>query len=325
MRENSKGIVRMLVLAAALTTALAITPAQAQSVVQVAVNGPPGGLFDIVLRSISERLDRELGSTVVIDNKPGGGGAVALGIVKNAKPDGSTVGMINLTAAASESIIARKSYNLLTDFEPVGLYAFPANVLIVNPAVPATTVPQLVQALKARGDANYSSGGIGSPGHLAGEMFKARTGVPVTHVPYKGAPPAILAVATGEVSFMFATASSALGQVTGGKARALAVTTSERLSVLPDVPTTAEAGLADFNVTDWIGFVLPKGTPAATRDKLHAALAAAFADPAANERLRKATFQVAAKPLGPAEFQGFLRAEVDKWAVVVREANIRVD
>jgi tripartite-type tricarboxylate transporter receptor subunit TctC len=156
-------------------------------------------------------------------------------------------------------------------------------------------------------------------------MFKARTGAPVTHVPYKGAPPAVLAVVSGEVAYMFATASAAIGQVTPGKVRALAVTTSERLPQLPDVPTMTEAGLADFNVSDWVGFVLPKGTPAAQRDKLHAALAAAFTDPEAKERLRKATFVPVDKPLGPAEFGAFLRAEVDKWAKVVRDANITAE
>lgn len=302
---------------------MAAGAAQAQPVVRMVVNGPPGGLFDIVLRAISERLDRELAATVVIENKPGAGGAVALDIVKNAKPDGLTVGVINLTPAAAETLLRSKSYNLLTDFEPVGLYAYPANVLIVNPAVPATSVSQLVEVLKAKGSANYSSGSVGSPGHLAGEMFKARTGAPVVHVPYKGAPPAILAVVTGEVSYMFATASSAIGQIKGGKVRAIAVTTSERLAELPDVPTMAEAGLVDFNVTDWVGFLLPKGTPIAVRDRLHAALTAAFADPAARERLVKATFIPAAKPLGPDEFGAFLRAEVDKWGKVVREANIQ--
>lgn len=310
----------------ALAFALAVLPAaQAQSVVKIVVGGPPGGLFDIMIRNISERLERELGSTVVIDNKPGAGGAVALELVRTAKPDGLTVGTLNVAAAANESIIKKKSYNLLTDFEPVGMYVFPTNILIVNPGIPAGNVPALIETLKARGSSNYSSGGIGSPGHLSGEMFKARTGVPATHVPYKGAPPAVLAVVTGEVAYMFATASSAIGQVTGGKVRALAVTTAERLPQLPDVPTMTEAGLADFNVSDWVGFVLPKGTPAAQRDKLHAALVAAFTDPEAKERLRKATFVPVDKPLGPAEFGAFLRAEVDKWAKVVRDANITAE
>jgi tripartite-type tricarboxylate transporter receptor subunit TctC len=297
--------------------------ADAQPAVKVVVGGPPGGLFDIALRILSEQVGRELGSTVVIENKPGAGNTVALTYVKNAKPDGQTVAMINVAAAANESIIRKRGYDLLADFEPVGMYAHPANILIVNPALQANGLTQLVGLLKARGSpSNYSSGGVGSPGHLAGEMFKARTGVPLAHVPYKGAPPAVLAVVTGEVALMFATASSAIGQIKGGKVRALAVTTAERLPQLPELPTMSEAGLADFNVSDWVGFLLPKSTATAVRDRLHAVLARAFTDPGLSERLRNATFVPAARPLGPAEFGAFLRTEVDRWAKVVKEANI---
>lgn len=310
---------------AAMALAATVGVAQAQSPVKIVVGGPPGGLFDIVLRNINEKLERGLGSPVVIDNRPGAGGAVALEFVRTAKPDGLTVGMINVAAAANESIIKNKAYNLLGDFEPVGMYVIPTNLLIVNPGVPADSVKALVATLKSAGTSNYASGGIGSPGHLAGEMFKARTGVPVTHVPYKGAPPAVLAVVSGEVAFMFATASSAIGQVGPGKVKALAVTTNERLPQLPDVPTMAEAGFVDVNVSDWAGFVLPKGTPAATRDRLHAALSAAFADPEVRERLRKATFIPLQSPLGPEGFGAFLRAEVDKWEKVVRESRITAE
>ncbi|MEO8508721.1 MAG: tripartite tricarboxylate transporter substrate binding protein [Betaproteobacteria bacterium] len=299
------------------------TAAGAQSYLKFVVGGPPGGLFDIVLRIISDRVERDLGRTLVIENKPGAGGAVALESVRSAKADGLTVGMINVAAAANEAIIKGKAYNLLTDFEPVGMYVFPVNVLIVNPEMQATSVTAFISLLKARGTTNYSSGGIGSPGHLAGEMFKAKTGAPATHVPYKGAPPAVLAVVTGETSYMFATASSAIAQIDAKKVRALAVTTNERLPQLPDVPTMLEAGLVDFNVSDWAGFVLPKGTPTDARDALHAALSAAFADPQIKERLRKATFVPMAKPLGPKEFGAFLQAEVDKWGTLVRATGIR--
>jgi tripartite-type tricarboxylate transporter receptor subunit TctC len=309
-------------LAALIVAFAAWNAAHAQNVVKIAVGGPPGGLFDIALRLVAERLERELGRGFVIDNKPGAGGAVALASVKSAKPDGLTLAMINVAAAANESIIKNRGYDLLADFEPVGLYAYPTNILIVNAELPATSVAALVDLLKARGSTNYSSGGIGSPGHLAGEMFKSRTGVPVTHVPYKGAPPAVLAVATGEVAFMFATASAAIGQVKGGKVRALAVTTAERLPQLPDLPTMPQAGLADFNVSDWAGIVLPAGAPATVRDRLHAAFAAAFTDPDARERLRNATFIPAAPPLDPAQFGAFLRAEIEKWAKVVSAAGI---
>lgn len=308
---------------AAALLALGVTEvSHAQPALKVVVGGPPGGVFDIAMRIVAERVERDLGSTVVIDNKPGAGGSVALAFVRNARPDGFTVGMINVAAAANESIVKNRGYDLFADFEPVGMFAFPTNILIVNPGVPAATVPALVDLLKVRGAAHYSSGGVGSPGHLAGEMFKARTGVPATHVPYKGAPPAVLAVVTGEVAYMFATASTAIGQVDAGKVRAVAVTTAERLPQLPDVPTMVQAGLVDFNVSDWVGFVLPKGTPAAARDRLHAALVAAFADPQNRERLRKATFIPLDNALGPAEFSAFMRAEVDKWAKVVRDANI---
>lgn len=322
MRAGRGWFGRGAVAALALAASLAV---HAQGVVKIVVGGPPGGLFDIALRNVTAELEKSLGSTVVIDNKPGAGGAVAIEYVRNAKPDGLTVAMINVAAAANESIIRNKGYNLLTDLEPVGMYVYPSNILIVHPDIKATTVPALVDTLKARGSANYSSGGIGSPGHLSGEMFKARTGVPATHVPYKGAPPAVLAVVSGEVAYMFATASSAIGQVTGGKVRALAVTTNERLAQLPDVPTMTEAGLPDFNVSDWAGFVVPKGTPPETRDRLHAAFSAAFTNPEARERLRKATFVPVGKPLGPAEFGAFLHAEVDKWAKVVRDAKITAE
>lgn len=314
-----------LVMLAASLTASSEVRAQSivtQPVVQIVVGGAPGGLFDIALRIVSEQLGREFGKTIVIENRPGAGNSVALSFVKKANPDGLTVAMINVAAAANESIIKNRGYDLLADFIPVGMYAYPTNILIVNPEIRADSIKTLVDVLKTRGSsANYSSGGVGSPGHLAGEMFKARIGVPVTHIPYKGAPPAVLAVVKGEVDYMFATASSAIGQIIGGKVRALAVTTSERLPQLPGVPTMAEAGLTDFNVSDWVGFMLPKGTPTAIRDKLHAALVAAFTAPENRERLRNATF-IPATPLGPTEFEAFLRGEVDKWAKIVAEAKI---
>lgn len=290
--------------------------------VRVVVPGPPGGFADIAVRITSDRLQQGLGATVVIEHRPGAGGTVGLEYLKGSRPDGTTIAMINLSPTANESIIKGKSYSLLTDFEPVGQYAWLANVLIVNPSIAAASVAELVRALKAKGGANYASGGVGSPGHLAGEMFRLRTGVPMTHIPYKGAPPAVTSVVAGETVLMFATASSAIAQVRGGKVRALGVTVTERLRQLPDVPTLAEAGLADFNVTDWVGILAPKGTPPEALERIHRAFAAAFADPDARERLSNATILPMAKPLGAAEFDAFLRSEVEKWAKVVREAKI---
>jgi tripartite-type tricarboxylate transporter receptor subunit TctC len=294
----------------------------AQAVTRIVIGGPPGGLFDNVLRPVTEGLEKQLGTPVVLEHKPGAGGTLAAEALKAAKPDGFTIGAINVSTAANETIVKGKTYRLLADFEPVGLYVWPANVLIVHPSLQITTLQALVERLKAGRDTPYASGGVGSPGHLAGELFKMRTATSLVHVPYKGAPPAVTAVVAGEVAMMFATATSAIGQVTAGRVHALAVTTAERLPQLPDVPTIAEAGLGDLNVADWFGIITPKGVPPDARERLHRALAAAFSDAQAVERLRSATLVPASQPLGPGAFGAFLANEVAKWEKVVRSAGI---
>lgn len=302
--------------------AAAAAPAALAQATRIVVPGPPGGFADIAVRLTSERLQQALGTPVVIEHKPGAGGTVGLEYLRNQKPDGATLAMINLSAAANETLVKGKSWNLLTDFEPVGQYAWLANVLIVHPSVPGDSLRAMVDGLKAKGGASYASGGVGSPAHLVTELFRGRSGLALTHVPYKGAPPAVTSVVAGETAFMFGTASAAIGQVRGGKVKALAVTTAERLAQLPDVPTLAEAGYGDMNVTDWAGLVTPKGTPPEARDRIHRAFAAAFADPEAMKRLREATILPLPKATGGAEFGAFLKSEVDKWAKVIREAGI---
>jgi len=314
LRRVFHGIVVMLAWGAAA--------AQAQAL-RVVVPGPPGGFADIAVRLASDRLQQALGGPVVIEHKPGAGGTVGLEFLRNQKPDGTTVAMINLSATANETLVKGKSWSLLGDFEPVGQYAWLANVLIVHPSVPGDTLRAMVEGLKARGaGTSYASGGVGSPAHLVTELFRARTGLALTHVPYKGAPPAVTSVVAGETAFMFGTASSAIGQVRGGKVKALAVTTADRLPQLAGVPTLAEAGFSDMNVTDWAGLVVPKGTPPEARDRIHRAFAGAFADPEAARRLREATILPLEKAAGGAEFGAFLKAEIDKWAKVIRDAGI---
>jgi tripartite-type tricarboxylate transporter receptor subunit TctC len=301
----------------------ACAPAALAQAVRIVVPGPPGGFADIAVRLASDRLQQALGGPVVIEHKPGAGGTVGLEFLRNQKPDGATLAMINLSAAANESLVKGKSWNLLSDFEPVGQYAWLANVLIVHPSVGGDSLRAMVDGLKAKGGAtSYASGGVGSPAHLVTELFRGRSGLALTHVPYKGAPPAVASVVAGETAFMFGTASSAIGQVRGGKVRALAVTTAERLAQLPDVPTLAEAGYGDMNVTDWAGLVAPRGTPPEARERIHRAFAGAFADPEASRRLREATILPVPKAAGGAEFGAFLKSEVEKWAKVIREAGI---
>lgn len=308
--------------AAALAASLA---AHAQpATTRIVVGGPGGGNTDIAARLVAEKLAQSLGTTVIVENRPGAGGVVAAEIVKNAKPDGTTIGLVTVSNAANETIMKSKSYSLVNDLEPVGLYAWLANVLIVGPAVRADGVEALVRELREKGPTNYASGGVGSPGHLSGETFRLRTGLALTHVPYKGAPPAVLSVVTGETAFMFATASAALPQIKGGKVRALAVTSAARLSELPDVPTLAEAGMGTIDVRDWVGFVVPKETPQAVREKLHRAFAEAFGDASVRERLQRNTMLAAQPPLDPEGFRRFLADDVAKWAKTVKDAGIPI-
>jgi tripartite-type tricarboxylate transporter receptor subunit TctC len=313
---------RLLALSLLLVASGALAQAPA---LRIVVGGPAGGNTDVAARLAADRLATILGGPVVVENRPGAGGTVAADAVRNAKPDGTTVALVTAANAANETLIKNKATSLTADLEPVGLYAWLSNVLIVTPSIPVKDVPSLVAALKAKGAVNYASGGVGSPGHLSGEMFKLRAGVAMTHVPYKGAPPAVLSVVTGETALMFATASAALPQVKGGKVQALAVTSQQRLVELPDVPTFAQAGLPGFDVQDWVGFVVPKGTPAEAREKLHRAFTEAYGDPAVRERLEKNTMMSAAPPLGPDAFGAFLVRDVAKWEKLVREANISAE
>ncbi len=305
--------------------ALAIPLAAAQTPVRIIVGGPPGGNTDIAARLASEKLAQALGAPVVIENRPGAGGVVAAEFVKNAKPDGTVIGLVTASNAANETLATGKSYSLVADLDPVGLYAWLANVLIVTPAIPVKSMNELVSVLKARPKNDYASGGVGSPGHLSGETFKLRTGVAMSHVPYKGAPPAVLSVVTGETALMFATASAALPQIKGGKVQALAVTSQSRLAELPDVPTLAELGMGAIDVLDWVGFVVPKGTPAEVRQKLNQAFTTAYADPQVRQKLQQNTMLAADPPLGPEAFGAFLAKDVAKWQKTIREANIKAE
>lgn len=314
---------RLLAFVPALFAALLSAAAAAQAPVRIVVGGPPGGNTDIAARLAADRLSQALGAPVLIENRPGAGGVVAAEFVKNAKPDGTVVGLVTASNAANETLNTSKSYSLVADLDPVGLYVWLANVLIVGPSAPARSINDLVALLKSRSKTDYASGGVGSPGHLSGETFKLRTGVEMSHIPYKGAPPAVLSVVTGETALMFATASAALPQIRGGKVQALAVTSQSRLAELPDVPTLAEAGLGTIDVLDWAGFVVPKGTPSDIKQKLHQAFSAAYADASVRQKLEQNTMLAAQPPLGPEAFAAFLAKDVAKWERTIREAGIK--
>src|SRR5262249_46118408 len=227
--------------------------------VMLVVAFPPGGASDVLARILGRKLEHVLGQPFVIDNRPGAGGNVAAEAVARAAPDGYTLLAANNAILATNAALYRKiNFDPVADFAPIGLIGSQANILVVNPGVPVTSVAELIALAKANpGTLNFASSGHGLAAHLAGELFKAETGIDIVHVPYKGAAPALQDVLAGHVQMMFATASSVVPHIRAGKLRPLGVATLKRTAVVPDVPTIDELGLKNFDATTWHGLVAP--------------------------------------------------------------------
>lgn len=318
----------VLVVAAGGGAIAASTPAYAQiggEPMRIIVPAAAGGPTDTFARIIADRLGPELGRTVIVENKSGAGATIAVSEVAGAEPDGNTIGIISSTTAAAESLYQTLPYDLASDIAPIGLYAWMYNVLIVNPSLETASVDDLIARLQQEpGSIAYGSGGNGSAAHLTAELFKIRTQTDMTHVPYRGAAPAVAAVVSNEVQVMFASAGSAVPQVTSGGVVGLAVTAEERVAELPDVPTLSEAGF-DFDVRDWIGVIVPTGTPQEAADELHSAISRIVTDPEVRERLAGISVLAAQEPLGPDEFAHHLWGDVDKWGTVIAEAGVTLN
>src|SRR3954471_4939929 len=240
--------------------------AAAQTPVRFVVGFTPGGPSDILARSLAEMFAAQLGQPVVVENRSGAGGNLAAEIVAKSPADGNTWLLGNNSILATNAALySHLGYDPVKDFAPVALVAIQPNILVVNPAVPATTVAELIAYAKAQpGKLNYASSGAGAAAHLAGELFKAMTGVEMVHVPYKGAQPALTDVIAGQCQLMFATSASVIPFIKAGRLRALAVTTAKRSSSVPELPTISEAGVPGFEAITWHGVVVPAQTPAAT-------------------------------------------------------------
>jgi tripartite-type tricarboxylate transporter receptor subunit TctC len=276
--------------------------------VTVVVGFPPGGASDILARILTDKLSKLLGQAVIVDNRPGAGGNVAGELVAHAAPDGYTL-LIgnNAILATNASLYSNIGFDAVKDFAPISLIGTQANVLVVNPNVPAHSLAELIALAKANpGKLNFASSGYGLAAHLAGELFKAQAHIDIVHVPYKGSAPALEDVIAGQDQMMFATTSGVMGFLKNGQVRALAVTTLKRTAILPDVPTMDEAGLPGFEATTWHGLVAPAGTPPAIIDTLHGALVAALADPDVKTKL--AALGVDIGPDSPAEFSAYVKA-----------------
>ncbi len=331
MRDNAF-ISRRAVLAQALAAAVlagAAPGVQAEAAwptkpVRIVVGFSAGGTTDIVARLMAQELTESLGQSFVVDNRPGGGSNIATDLVRQAPPDGYTLLFVAVTSTINQTLYPNVKFDLMRDFEPVALGAKVPNILVVHPSVPAKTVPELVAWARAHADtASYASSGSGTSIHMAGEMFKVRTGLTTQHVPYKGSAPALTDLIGGQVHFMFDNMPSAWPHVQSGKLRALAVTTRARSPAAPDVPTMEESGIAPFDVTSWFGLLAPKGTPPEVVARLNKAMNAAFDKPAVQQAYAK--LGAMSEKNSPQEFGRFIDSEVKGWAPIVKASGARVD
>ena len=293
--------------------------------VTIVVAFTPGGPSDVLARIIGKRLQEILHQPFIVENRPGAGGNIAAEQVKNAAPDGYTLLMGNNSILATNAALYKKlNYDAEKDFIPISLIGTQANILVVNPAVRATSMAELIALAKASpGQLNFASSGFGAAAHLAGELFKAEAGVNIVHVAYKGAAPALQDVIAGHVQMMFATAASVIGLIKNEKVRALAVTTPKRTALLPNLPTVDELGLKGFDATTWHGLVAPAGTPREVIDALQFATIAALKDPAT----QKALIDLGVDVIGstPKEFEAYIKAEIPKWTAVVKQSGAQID
>ncbi len=283
----------------------------------------PGASSNNLQRLVAKKVSDDTGQVFVVESRPGGSGAIGAIAVKQAPPDGHTLFQANAgTHAANVALYPSLAYDPVKDFRPITLmWSFP-QVLCVPFDSPAKSLPELVELAKSRpGGLSFASQGTGAGGHLLGEMLKARTGAPMVHIPYRGAGPGAIDLAAGRVDFFFVAYASIVSFLQAGKVRPLAITSQKRLPVLPDVPTTAEAGFPGLALDAWFGLVAPAGTPDAAIDKLHAAFTQATSSP---EIVKAISDQGAAAhaPASPAEFAAFMAAETEKFGKIVRAVGV---
>jgi tripartite-type tricarboxylate transporter receptor subunit TctC len=304
------------------------SPGQAQTypsgLVRMVVPSPAGTPPDIMGRMFANELNESEGWRVVVENKPGAIQTIGLAEVLKQPADGQTLASIALPAAAAPALLPNVSFKLDADFIPVIRLATAYHILVVTPSLPVKSLPEFVELLKRQPDKlTFSSGGFGTPAHLAGEMFKLQTGVRSTHVPYpQGLPRAIADLLNGTNQYQFITPLPVMELIAAGKLRAIAVTGPKRLPMLKDVPTVGEAGFPNLIIQDWFGILVKSGTPATIVTRLNGAMNKALAKP----RVREAIAKMAAEPVGgtPADFDKFLKSELAHWARVVKESGIKM-
>jgi tripartite-type tricarboxylate transporter receptor subunit TctC len=284
----------------------------------------PGGGNDVLARLIATELGDGLSQQTLVENRPGASGVTATEFVAKAAPDGYTLLLGFVGPLALSPAVGKVPYDPLRDFAPLDLLASSYHILVINPAVPARSVRELVELAKRQpGKLNYASSGTGANLHLTTELFRNATGIDIVHIPYKGAGPAASAVLAGEAQIVFGSIASTLSYVRGGRVVALAVTSPARSPLAPDVPTLAESGIEGVDVPSWYTLLVPARTPAEPVRRLRAELAKVAAKPAFREQLARQAIEV--RTIAPAEYAAFLKKEIDKWTGVVRANGIKAD
>jgi tripartite-type tricarboxylate transporter receptor subunit TctC len=320
-------VMRWVLALAALAATIVGAPAQTypSRPITLIVPYPAGGPTDTLARILAEPLRTSLGQPIIIENVTGAGGSIGVARVARATPDGYTLLMGNNGILATNAALYKKlNYNPEKDFDPIAMIGTQANILVVNPQVPAHSMAELIALAKAHpGELNFASSGFGAAAHLAGELFKAEAHINIVHVPYKGAAPALQDVIAGHVQMMFATAASVIGLIKQDKVRALAVTTPKRTALLPELPTVDELGIKGFDATTWHGLVAPSGTPKEIIDTLNFAVTAALKDPVTRKQLTDLGVDITGST--PKEFEAYIKAEIPKWTAVIKASGAQVE
>jgi tripartite-type tricarboxylate transporter receptor subunit TctC len=303
-------------LAFATTSALAAWP---EKPIKVLVGYVPGGSTDVVARLIAPKLSERLGQPIVIENKPGSAGDFAAELMLQAPADGYTLLMTTVAVHAINPGLMTQRFHPINDFTPIAMVCSYPMIMIASPQTTFRT-PAELKELAAKTPTFYSSSGVGSPGHLSAELLVRALGASITHVPYKGGAPSVLAIMSGEAQVNFATLPAVVPQIRGGKVRAIGLASRERNPAVPDVPTMSELGIADFEVGTWSGLIGPKGVSQDVVQKINAAVTAVVNDPVIKQRLIDEGAEI--KLMSPADFGTFMRAENVRWVKVVKDAGI---
>ena len=304
--------------------AQAQAPAWPAKPVKIIFGFPPASATDVIARAVGAKLQERWGQPVVIDNRPGAGGNLGSEIAARQPADGYTIFFGTVANAISVSLYSKLNYDYLKDFTPITLVATTPLVLVANADFPAKSVRELIAFAKANpGKVNFGSGGVGTSNHLAGEMFKSATGTDLVHVPYKGTPAAHTDLLSGQISLMWDNIVAVTPHIRSGKLRPIAVTSAQRATSLPDVPTMAEAGLAGFEAVSWIGALVPVGTPKPIVDRIHTDLVAVLRMPDVQEKLAASGAVLVGNT--QEQFAEWNRREIAKWSKAVKDSGARAD